>query len=225
MHLRFSATPGRWERHLQRSCNNPLFGQAAAAVNREQLARARGRDQEEARQFQQHFESLVHRATSLQPQEDSEAILALKAQLDQAYEQAAGLAGDNQPVQEAIRKLVALIMDAVRRGAVNDPQALSELAQEDSARAQHYRLLQAPLVADLLAPDSPIQADQLLPCLLSARADELDAAIQLFDHPQLTTLLEDAKTLLATTPLQGDWLDSTRRNLHLMTRAASTQAN
>jgi hypothetical protein len=203
MSLRFSTQPGRRERHLQRRHNNPLFGIPAPEASRGELDRARSADRQEAEKFEHRFVQLVQQAAGLQPNEDSEVILQLKESLDQAYEQACGLPGDWSAQKQAIAQLTALIMAAVIRGAGNDAQALEELDQEQTARAMHYRLLEHPLVADLLHPDAPVPAQDLAPTLLCVDEPSLQAALELFDPQQLTQLAEDAGAALANAAPAG----------------------
>jgi hypothetical protein len=198
MTLRFHTHPGRWERQLQRRHHNPLFGVPPPTVSRGELERARSRDQQESKQFRKEMETLFEEAIRLEPNEESGVILRLKERLDQAYERAAGLAGGEPALRDAIRRLTSVIMQAVRRGAGRDPQALQELAEEEEARALHFELLERPLVADLLAPDSPVSADELLPTLLDAEPDALDAALKLFDPEQLDQLAQDGAALLGS---------------------------
>lgn len=222
MHLRFSASPGRWERHLQRRRHNILFGAPAPEVSQEDLEHARTRDAQEIKEFQAHFEHLIQQATTLQSNEDSEVVLNMKEELDKTYEQAAGLAGDHSRVQDAIQRLLGAIMGAIRRSADNDSQALMELEQEDIARTLHFQLLQSPLVADLLTPQSPIETDELLPSLLSAPAEEFSAAINLFDPAQLQALLDDGHALMAAIDSPDETLEKARLNLDLLTRVLAT---
>lgn len=196
MHLRFSTQPGRHERHLRRRHQNPLFGRPAPQAGRGELDRARSLDQRELQDFMQGFDRLIQEAAQLEPNADSESVLRLKERLDKAYEQAAGLAGDLAPIKQSIAKLVGAIMQAVRLGAGTDPQATRELQQEDAAREMHFTLLEHPLVADLLSPDSLIGPDELVPALLCAQPGETEAALNLFDEPQLRQMLEDARALI-----------------------------
>jgi hypothetical protein len=198
MNLRFGTQPGRRERQLQRRHSNPLFGDPVPAVTQGELERARSADRQEAAQFERQFTELVQRAAGLQPSEDSEVILQLKSDLDQAYEQASGLTGDWSAQKQAIGQLVGLIMNAVRRGAGDDAQALDELRQEEEARSAHYRLLESPLVADLLHPETPIPPQELAPTLLSCDAEELQLVLPLFDKEQIRQLQDEAYALLAT---------------------------
>ena len=134
----------------------------------------------------------------LEPNADSEVILKLKEDLDRAYETVCGLMGDLDQIRQAIRRLVATIMAAVRRGAGADAAALARLDDEEAARALHYRLRDHPLVAALLRPDDLIGADALLPTLLSAGPEALAAALQLFTPEQLGQLIQDGHRLLAS---------------------------
>ncbi len=213
MQLRFSSHPGRHERHLRRRHLNPLFGNPPPCVQRAELDRARSRDQREVQEFMSEFKGLIQQASDLKANSDSETVLKLKERLDLAYEQASGLAGDQAVIKQAIVDLLGVIMLAVRRGAGADPRALDELRQEDMAREMHFRLLEYPLVADLLAPDSPIGPEELTPAMLCAESGELEAALQLFDPLHLSQMLTDALALLEAVSLGGGELDTIRRRM------------
>ncbi|MEW8459567.1 MAG: hypothetical protein AB2653_04590, partial [Candidatus Thiodiazotropha endolucinida] len=94
----------------------------------------------------------------------------------------------------AIKKLVEVIMRSVWKGSGNASLAHQELEQEEIARRAHYELLESPLVADLLDPESPIAQDELLPALLSADQAEFEAAVTLFDPVQLKALLTQVES-------------------------------
>ncbi|MCB1872565.1 MAG: hypothetical protein H6964_07850 [Chromatiaceae bacterium] len=198
MRLPFSQLPGRYERHLLRKWDNPLFPQSERTISAESLEEAQRLDHEELSEFIVDFRKLIFAAVNLQPHADSDTVLRIKERLDKSYEQSAGLADDQRETREAIARLTQIIMAAVRKGAGDDPVALNELAQEEAARSAHFELLAYPLVADLLAPDSPISADDLAPTLLSAPEAEFKAAVTLFDDDQLVLLHRDVQALLET---------------------------
>ena len=197
MSIPFSKRPGRHERHYRRRVGNPLFAEAPAEVDGDVLLEAQRLDHEELLAFLSELRATVQRAIDLKPNEGSEVVLDLKEQLDRLFETSAGLAEDHAENQAAIRQLLEVVMRNVERAAAGDPQALDELAQERIARANHFDLLRSALVADLLHPDSCIDAAELAPSLLSAEAAELDAALQLFDPEQLRRLHVDAEQCLA----------------------------
>ncbi len=190
----FNHPCGAHERHLVRRRGNPLF---AVASDEADLAAARERDAAEAAAFNRRFQQLLQRAAALRPNEESEVLLQLKGELDEAYTYCRSLAGDRTPLLRGLERLTAVIMEAVRRGAAGDAQALAELEAEATARESHYQLLAQPLVADLMRRDSPVAADELVPTLLSAGAAELDAALWLFDDDQLAALCRSGRALLA----------------------------
>lgn len=194
MSLLFSERPGRHERHLLRKHENPLFPEAARQLTQAQLREAQRRDHEELVAYIGDLRGLVGEAVALGPHEQSDLILGLKERLDQAYETACRLADDQTPNKEAIKKLVEVIMRSVWKGSGNDTLAHQELEQEEIARRAHYELLESPLVADLLDPESPIAQDELLPALLSADQTEFEAAVTLFDPVQLDALLTQAES-------------------------------
>ncbi|MET0046346.1 MAG: hypothetical protein ABW066_01020 [Sedimenticola sp.] len=197
MTLLFSTKPGRRERHLLRKRNNPMFPEHARQISTGALQEAQRLDHEELVGFIGEFRKLVHQAVSLQASEESEVILELKENLDKAFEHACGLADDQTETKNAIIKLLGVIMTAVRAGAENDPVALDELQQESAAREAHFGLLEYPLLADILYPDSPITEDELIPTLLSEHEDEFAAALTLFDTDQLQLLIGGAEEYLA----------------------------
>lgn len=215
MPLRFSTFPGKRERHLLRKQDNPLFPAEQRQITPAQLEEAQRLDHEELVEFISAFRALVHEATRLPDNAESTQILSIKERLDQTYEQAARMVDNQREIQQGVEKLVAVVMQAVRRGAGNDAVALQELADEEAARTAHYALLAYPLVADLLDPESVIEEHELLPSLLSASADELQAACSLFDQEQLTALIETGKRLLEE---RADVPDEARERLRQLSR-------
>jgi len=191
-----SENPGAHERHLIRRHDNILYGERATEVDSESLQHMQKLDHDILQQFMADFREVVTKAVGLKPNEDSEVILAVKDQLDKLYAVSVSVADDQSRVQESLKKLITVIMQSVRKGAADDPKALQELAQEESAREAHFAFLESKLVADILDPESPIENDDLLPTLLSADKDDLALATQLFDLEQITFLLEQGKLLL-----------------------------
>jgi hypothetical protein len=196
MELPFTHKPGRRERHLRRRHGNPLFAWPPIEVAPEDLLAAQKADHEEMEAFRETFRDLVQRALELPPSAGSDEVLELKGGLERAYEQACGLAEDHRQEKEAIRKLIALIMKAIWRQAGEDPLARQELAGEEAARAIHFRLLEQPLVADILHPESPIVPDELAPAVLSATPAEVEAVTEIFDAAQIGVLQEKGRRLV-----------------------------
>lgn len=215
-----SEQPGAHERHLLRKLGNPLFYPTVADDDAVALAQARSADAREHEAFMQRFQGLLQQAVALKPNEESETLLKLKAALDEAYTYCASLGGDLTPLLQGLARLTATVMAAVRRGAEQDPQALMELEQEAAARESHYRLLRFPLVADLMRPDSSITADELVPTLLCAPPDALEAALWLFDDEQLAALCAEGHQLLARYGENDGQLSAARHNLERMEGAS-----
>jgi len=196
--ITFIEHPGVRERHLQRRHNNPLFPPYRRLITAGELHTARADDHAELEAFHQQFQSLLERAIALKPNEQSEVILALKAELDKAYAIACGLPGDLSQIKIGLQKLISVMMNAVWQGAGNDPTAHQELTHEEEARAVHFSHLRYPLVAALVRPDSPITGEDLVPSLLDAEPNELQAALWLFSPEQLADIVSDAGKLVAT---------------------------
>lgn len=192
----FSTQPGRCERHLQRKFNNPLFPNTDQQVSQDQAAIARQRDQEELQQFSEDFQTILQEIVGLAQNVDSEIILKLKQRLDRLYEQVCGLGGDRSADKAGLSKLHQVINQAIAKGAAGDTHAEEKLVQEAQARNIHWQLLEEPLVADLLLPDSPIPQDDLLPSLLSESASSFGATMTMFSPEQCRSLLAQAEVLL-----------------------------
>lgn len=200
MKPQFSPHPGAHERQLIRCADNPLFQEKRRQVIQIEVTQAQRRDAEEANRFHTDFRDLLQRAIDLDPQADSEVILKLKEDLDHAYERCCGLGGDSREIKAALRKLLVPVMQAVWHGAANDPEAQANLREEELAREAHFQLLEHTFIADLIRPDSPIGPDELIRSLLSESAENVAAALELFDADQLVILCRDARALLESLP-------------------------
>ncbi len=216
MSLQFSQFPGRRERHLLRKMNNPLFPHQEQNITASELQEAQRLDHEELVGFITEFQKLIRTAINLKSNEGSEVILEIKERLDKAYEQASGLADDQTETKQALKKLLQVVMTAVKIGANDDVHALSELEVEEQARTAHFELLEHPIVADILCPDSPIAKNELLPTLLSENKAGLKASLELFDSAQLALLCEDAHHLLKRITTQGEVPQRARQRLQEM---------
>ncbi|MCG6941784.1 MAG: hypothetical protein LJE69_11115 [Thiohalocapsa sp.] len=214
--LPFTHKPGRRERHLRRRHVNPLFGWPPQEVAPERLLDAQRADHEELEAFRHSFRGVVQRAVDLPPDAGSDLVLELKTDLERHYEQACGLPEDQTEPKAALAKLIDVIMRTLLRHVGDDATAHQELADEAAARQIHFRLLEQPLVADLLHPETPILPQELTPSLLSATDSELAAACELFDGQQLAVIRDEAEALaqrLAESSVVVDGLD--RRLDHL----------
>jgi hypothetical protein len=195
MDLPFTHKPGRRERHLRRRHENPLFALPPREVAPEDLLAAQKADHEEMEAFRDAFAGLVREAAELPPDVGSERVLALKESLERHFEQACGLPGDHSREKDAIRRLIDVIMRSIRRQAGSDPLARQELGDEEAAREIHFRLLEQPLAADILHPESPIGPDELAPALLHAAPAEIAAVCEIFDAGQLALVIGQGETL------------------------------
>jgi hypothetical protein len=198
-----TAYVGMYERHMLRRDGNPLFCVPVADYSASEVLQARQRDSEELHQFHQQMREVIQQAIELPANVESEVILELRGRLDQLYARCSGFGSNCREHKENIRKLIDLVMKAVWQAAADDPQARMELEQEEMARQQHYRLLEYPLVADLLRPDTPIESDELIPSLLLAAHDELEAVMWMFEPEQLRQICDEAQSLLQQRQAEG----------------------
>jgi hypothetical protein len=213
MSLTFLDHPGAQERHCQRQYKNPLFTVEVRELTEQQLNVARHTDEQEQQQFFQLFHQLLNRVAELKPNEKSEVMLELKAELEQCYEQCCGLTGEHPSELAALVKLVDVIMLSIRQGATGDAEAEHNLNEEELARKTHFQLLQYPLIVDLLRPNSPIVHDQLVATLLTESEEAIEAAFQLFDKAHQQLICQQVEHLLNTKQVelkQGNQADLIR---------------
>lgn len=207
---------GMYERHLRRKDANPLFGVPASPIPPEAYAEARRLDAEEMQLFQSDMRRVIQQAINLDANVESEVVLELRAKLDQLYARCSGLGGNCGDHKQAIRRLIDVVMNAVWQAAADDPQARMELEQEELARQQHFCLMEYPLISDLMRPDTPISQEELIPTLLQADQDELEAVLWMFEPEQLVAIRQDAESLLGQRLSQGVELPGAWANLQLI---------
>lgn len=187
---------GMRERHLARKRDNPLFPPEARQVDDRDMDVARREDRYRLERFRERFHDQLEKALALAPNTPSETILELKEALDESFQISCTLPGEVGDMQDAIRKLIGVIMQSIRQGAGNDAYAQQQLRDEEMARRVHFQLQQVPLIADLTAADSPIAEDELLPTLLSETPAVLQQVLEIFDQEQLDVLLEQSTEFL-----------------------------
>lgn len=196
MTMNFSPAPGPYERHLKRRLLNPLFPKPEKEVTQDDVENAQRKDEENLISFMTHFQSVVQKTTELGGNSESDIVLAIKEQLDECYATSCAMPGDHSNLKVAIKKLIAAIMAAIRKGAADDATALKKLDEEEIAREMHNKLHERKLIADLMLANSPILENELTATLLNEESDDLDAALQLFSAEQLELIVNDAQTLL-----------------------------
>ncbi len=203
MEIRFSPAPGPYERHLKRRLLNPLFPESVRNVTQLDIDEAQKQDEKNLVQFMQYFQSVVQQATQLDSSVESDVVLKIKEQLDECYATSCAMPGEHDNLRDAISKLIGAIMDAVRKGAADDPIALQKLDEEETARSMHNALHERKLIADLMLENSPILENELTATLLNEEAEDLAAALQLFTAEQLEYVVKDASELLKSVSEQG----------------------
>ena len=150
----FSNKPGRHERHFLRKLDNPLFPHPVIDPADEEILEVQRLDHDELLAFITELRRLVQQAIELKPNEESQVILDLKADLDKAYEKACTMADEQEGNKQAIQQLINVIMRTIRVNATGDAAAEQQLNEEEQARAFHFSLLEQPIVPDLLDPGS-----------------------------------------------------------------------
>lgn len=223
MEIPFSQWPGRHERHFVRKVDNRLFPRPLIDFSDEELLEAQRLDHEEIVGFLATLRKLVEQAVSLKPNEESDVVLDLKAELEKLYEQACRLGDQQGNNKSAIGQLLTVIMGSVRAHAGGDSKAEDELLQEETARQQHFALLEHVLVADLIDPDSLILEDELVAVMLSEDKDQVLKAMTLFEAEQRLQLADQARQLLESHNLADS--EQYRERVALIAGVDQPQAN
>lgn len=211
-----SENPGAHERHLVRRHENCLFGERSTVVNSDSLQQKQKLDHDILQQFMIDFREVLSKAVTLESNEDSEVVLAVKDKLDMLYGTSVSIADDQTKVQKSLKKLIQVVMQSIKKNAEHDPKALQELSQEEAAREAHFVFLESKLVADILDSESPIENEDLLPTLLCADKDDLALASQLFDIEQTTFLLQQGKVLIGKLDAESEDITQAAENYVFM---------
>jgi len=196
MEIRFSNRPGCWECQLRRKYKNPLFLEDDEEITQAAVDKAHQKDKKERIDFQRDFYALLEEASQLKSQVDSEIILNLKDRVDRLYEKCAGLGGDFSAEKKGLHKLSELIMQAILSSGIQDAKIVDNLQKEMVAREIHFSLLEHPIIAHLLHPESPIKEEEIVPTLLTEEEVSLRAAMSLFSPEQQKILCNAAEQLL-----------------------------
>lgn len=191
---------GHRERHLRRKANSCLF---LVKPDDTAVDKARREDRAEADGFAATVRALVQRAVDLQPNEESEVVLALKAEIDKQYVIGCSLVGDHSQLLQGLARLNEVIMTSLHRSAEGDPTALEELRNEALARETHLELLAHPLVADLMRPGGIIGEEELVATLLSEAEEAMAAALWLFTPEQISEMALLGEQLLVERAAAG----------------------
>ena len=196
MQLFFSVRPGCFESHLKRRNRNPLFAPDRRRPSQDEVNEARKRDEQELSEFNSGIRALLDEVGKLPPHVESDVMLGFKDRIEQSYERCAGLAGEHAAEKTGLDRLHALILARMLEGAGDDPYAHWQLDQGEEARRMHHKLLEFPLVAQLLRPDGPVSREELVPTLLSAEEEDIEAAMAMFEPDQRDELVAEAGDLI-----------------------------
>ncbi len=220
INIKFSAEPGAYERHAQRKYQNPLFQTADQHLLAEEVEQAREKDRQDLRVFLDAFQETVQETAALDGSVEADVLLDLKQSLERLYVTSASLAGDLSQHQQALIKLIDICMNSIRDGAEDDPGALKKLDEETQARSVYFKLLESPLVADLMRGDEIVSAEELIPTLLSQTEVDLANSLALFEQEHLAIILQQATEYLKS--VEPNLIDSSEVEKRLAQIATAT---
>ena len=208
---------GCWERHLLCKVNNFLFPEDRRNPGAKEMLQARQQDQQDRQMFAEQFHLLVTDAMALKPNVPSEVVLQLKERMEKLSILGSSIGPSVAKEITAIYKLHSVVAQTIAQSIGEDTLAKTELENEAAAFELHQSLLQHPLVAMLLRPESPILENELVPTLLSEENPEcLAAVLCLFDEAQLGELRQEATALLSSLTSAGKHMPLAWNNLEIL---------
>ncbi len=216
MSFNFSTYPGAYERQFIRAQKHPqLFPKFDCST--QQLRLDQQQDQQEAENFQQDLIQLIQIVVDLDNQTDSQILLNIKAELEQAYTLACSLSQDQTQNKQAIARLIEVIIQTIEQHRdPNDQLALKELEMEKQAREIHFNMIENPTIADLLREEPPFEQQSLLAVLLSENESSCMQCLSLFDDDQIINLIEQGLELRQQLHSKQLWQDQYQNNLQIM---------
>ena len=213
----FRKNPGCRERHLRRKLDNPLFPADQRGTTTKELSVEQRRDDDELAAFLSEVKSLVARVGDLSPDSNASEIVELKTHVDSYYEQCLGLPGDQRRVKAALIKLITELT-RLDMQTMQDTESLVDLKNEQVNRLAHFTRLEFPLTADICREQTPVADGDLVPTLLSEPSDAVSAALSLFDADRVTSIREEARSLIQRRKEEGFDMSAAEDNLAAIVR-------
>ena len=212
---KFSENPGAFERHFIRQNNNKALFENAD-LSADSLKAQQAQDEKDVNDFQINLAALVQRAVDLEKQTDSQILLDLKSELEQAYTYACSLAGNQEQNKKALNQLIQVFIATINNQIGQDTLAINEMKMEKEAREIHFKMIENPLIADLLRENSPIPQDRLVETLLSETIDSCFQCLSLFQDEQIISLIESGLIIETRLSKNKQWTDQYQNNISNM---------
>lgn len=166
----WSEHPGCFEKHLIRRYHNPLFSEGRQIVTEDEFNEAKLKDKEELIKFKQGFEPFIILIGSIFKSATVADLIATRKNVDSMLESAIEIGGDIEKEISQLRRLSGAILDDLiqtferQKDETNSLDSFKRLKELESN--QEERISNA-FLAQMGREDSPIQADEVIPSLLS----------------------------------------------------------
>lgn len=200
--LKWSTSPGCFEKHLLRRLNNPLFPSASRTVTEQELRGAKTFDEKDDIQFKQAFEAHIREGRNLAGQRESPRYIAdyMKRTLE-LMERASTIGGDHQneiKVLEAALEGCREILDS-HTGRVG-------AASLQHTIALHLLQIENPFLAQSFRPDSPFRATDVelwIAALLSEDGPTIERSSVFAGGMGIRDFVEQARRVLTRAVQDG----------------------
>ena len=179
-YLIWSESPGCFERHLQRRCDNPLFPAKRRIVFQSEIDAARARDAAEAEGFRGEYRHLLEQVAQLSEPGTVHQVFELRQKIEDLLERAAQLGGDLEKERASLHELygvtIASVKDALDKS--NLEEATGQLQKAEAIKGTGMRLFHNDFIAQIGRDDTPIKPEEVVPALLTEDPETIQIAVE-----------------------------------------------
>jgi len=197
-HLKWNATPGFYERQLQRRHNNVLFPAQKRTVSREDLYIACRLDAEERVAFLEQWKQILEKfiqGTDILP--FPEAIDYLH-QIYELLEKAVSIAGESAAKMEDIHRMYQTVLSQLYEAIKDNPEMTNALKSSVHARwSGSEKVVLNPTITQLLRVGD---AADMIPALLCEDVETICSTLEILNAANLEAVRNTVVSIIAGSP-------------------------
>ena len=166
--LEWSSSPGAYETHLMRRCNNPYFAASQRTVSKKALEVARRIDSDDYKLAEQRFAQLFEDIGGLSPPLTIADLHKIRERLDDVIFFAMGMGEQGYEIASKADSLREALIEDMRATFQNDESALASITVADTFHKQYIRKFHMPVLAQISRERSPVRKEHTIETVLSA---------------------------------------------------------